>query len=141
MIFRQWQQVLGRSKWQTRRLKKEGDYAVYSDYERSIVHSVSDRNHRLRWQVGYTYAIQPPSPTGRGGKAVGRFLLKGIRKERVQDISEEDAIAEGMFKELHLMALKSVTRYMMLWDSIHKKAGTRWEDDPEVWVLEMEVSA
>lgn len=165
MIFRQWWQVLDGSKTQTRRIVKANElasgsrgggrpeiHAVWIDTrgthdKRFEYHGfiraplvILEELYRLKWAVAQgffvdkTYAVQP----GRGKKAVGRFRLKGIRKEKVQDISEKDAIAEGMFKELHPISLKPVTRYMIFWNSIHKKAGTCWEDNPTVWVLDIE---
>lgn len=126
--------VLSGQKTQTRRLVKLGETLITDSLlfgDRILMGS-----GYCKWQVGRTYAVQP----GRGKKAVGRIRITAIRRERLQDISEEDAIAEGMFKESHPIALKPVTRYMHLWDSIHKKPGTRFADDPEVWVLEFEVT-
>ena len=102
-----------------------------------------------KWQVGRTYAVQP----GRGKKAVGRIRITEIRRERVQDISEEDAIAEGIYRHsdpcawtytyqgkegLHFFG-RAVWAFADLWDGIHKKPDTRWADNPETWALTFEV--
>lgn len=137
MIFKQWQQVLKQEKIQTRRLVRRGEQLTPNKLHTKRSWPFPPTvlaNRRIKWQIGRTYAVQPK----RGQKAVGRIRITGIRRERLRDISEEDALAEGMFKERHPIALKPVTRYMQLWNSIHKKPGIRWEDAPEVWVLEFE---
>jgi len=49
---------------------------------------------RLKWKVGRTYAVQP----GRCKPARARILLKSIRSERIGDITDEDAMAEGVMR-------------------------------------------
>lgn len=152
MIFKQWQQVLDGTKTQTRRLVSGFDRLGLHDYGVEKVETVMQRFRdrdwpcrygiwRLKWVVGRTYAVQP----GRGKKAVGCFRITEVRQERLQDISEEDAIAEGWPEHLELFPevnreWKTREWFRRLWDDIHKKSGTRWEDDPEVWVLTFEMA-
>jgi hypothetical protein len=58
-----------------------------------------------------------------------------IRAERVQDISEEDCIAEGI-KDSGLGVVDLLLSYAVLWDSINAKRGYSWESNPWVWVIE-----
>jgi hypothetical protein len=72
-----------------------------------------------------------------------------IRVERVQEISEDDVISEGVvltpkslkFNEL-LPALQDHYRsiakgsYRDLWDRINAKRGYSWESNPWTWVIE-----
>lgn len=165
MIFRQWEQVLDGTKTQTRRLVKERDYGwAIGHIERedgslslrySEVCSIDcrDRDY-LRWQLGRTYAVQP----NRGKKAVGRFKLLHLGRERLWEISEEDAKAEGVslrgmygldyipgHRKLgdergfpdHQRVPGLRGAYAMLWDSINRR-GYRWENNPVVWVLSFE---
>lgn len=84
--------------------------------------------------------------------------ITDVRVERLQDISEEDAEAEGIeyairpFGDWKLIPgiwdfeglvndgeqrcdPPPAIKYAYLWNSINAKAGTRWADNPWVWVL------
>lgn len=137
MIFKQWQQVLDGTKTQTRRLMKEGDWPLHQapGYAELPIEAVYDNRRRLRWKVGQTYAVQP----GRGKKAIGRIRLTRIRRQRVQDISEEDAKAEGCPSRLETGFDTARYRFHVLWDSIYTKTGERWADNTGVWALTFEV--
>lgn len=67
-----------------------------------------------------------------------------VRVERLQDISDEDAIAEGIGKDdgawrsysrALARCVSPITSYRTLWDSLHGKGA--WERNPWVWVLEL----
>ncbi|MBT3390324.1 MAG: hypothetical protein HN413_07920, partial [Chloroflexi bacterium] len=60
-----------------------------------------------------------------------------VRVERVQEISEDDAIAEGCTGEHFDLA---VNDFIWLWDSINAKRGFSWESNPWVWVVEFKVA-
>ena len=85
-------------------------------------------------------------------RSASRLTLKitDIRVERLQDISEEDAIAEGVekaffqgFKIYHKWALPNESypsakdSFQSLWESIHGKES--WQENPWVWVISFEV--
>ncbi len=63
--------------------------------------------------------------------------VTAVRVERVRDISEEDARAEGVDS---IVATDTYSSYRMgfrkLWDSINAKRGYSWESNPWVWVVE-----
>lgn len=108
------QKVLKGEKTQTRRIVKPGEFWDGK--------TVCRPDGAIKWQVGQSYAIQP----GRTKAAIGRFKLLDIRRERVQDISEGDAIAEGF---------SSISEFFGVFESINGKAAL----DKEVWVLVFEV--
>ena len=66
--------------------------------------------------------------------------ITNVRVERLQDISEEDAKAEGcrIWKGVPGDGEMSATQaFVRLWDSINgKKPGRTWRDNPWVWVIE-----
>ncbi|MDP2729629.1 MAG: hypothetical protein Q8O55_04025 [Dehalococcoidales bacterium] len=76
-----------------------------------------------------------------------RYFIKitDVRTERLQEITEEDAIAEGIL--LKAVMTKSslvvdepsyVTSYAMLWDFINK--DYQWGSNPFVWHYEFELN-
>jgi hypothetical protein len=89
-------------------------------------------------------------------KAVRLFLtVKNVRFEKLQDIDEEDARAEGI-REFDLVASNGTTKlygvtsaqpemaytakdaFQDLWDSINKEHGFGWDTNPWAWVIEFE---
>lgn len=66
--------------------------------------------------------------------------ITGVRVERVQDISEADAVAEGI-TPVHPGERKWRTtplakeRYAVLWNSINATRGFGWDTNPFVWVV------
>lgn len=69
--------------------------------------------------------------------------ITGVKVERVQDINEENAIAEGIEQDKHhgywLPGYNTtpVFAFRELWDSINaKRPGCAWSDNPWVWVIE-----
>ncbi|MGM7903178.1 hypothetical protein [Yersinia enterocolitica] len=69
------------------------------------------------------------------------LLITGVRVERLNDISEQDARAEGV-KAWRGPAEKLVggkLAFFELWDSIYgQKEGENWQANPWVWVINFE---
>jgi len=169
MIFQAtWRQVLDGSKTQTRRIVGTDHHflsaPLYSNPAVYVYHGKYSRSRTL-WRVGSTYAVQ----SGCGRSAVwyssdgstidipsvdcmwseltahgfreARIRITRIRQERVQDISEADAIAEGsqFGQNAYGDIVTPVEALAALWDTLHDKRGERWADNPAVWVLEFEL--
>jgi len=74
-------------------------------------------------------------------RAASRITLEvvSVTAERLQDITEEDAIAEGVVPDGNHMddfAKKSgcfVGAFSRLWDSLNAKRGFGWDANPWVW--------
>ena len=147
------------SKTQTRRLVKKGDDLVHWPTTRGeILRGMRPRRNSvpclyrrtkasrdlpfggdyLLYRETQTYAIQ----SGRGKKGNGSFRITKIRRETLQSITDADARAEGVSKimvdDSEWWSNEATLSFKRLWNSIHKKPGDIWEDNPEVWVLEIE---
>lgn len=80
--------------------------------------------------------------------------VTGVRVERLQDISEEDAIAEGIARDCcdegwrnyrakdplyPTYGLSPKASFNTLWQSLNaKRPGCSWDDNPWVWVVEFQ---
>lgn len=155
-----------------------------SDKPIHAVYTVHRGKRRLKWQVGRDYAVQPGRvkpgawwnqrdmkwalPGDRinyynvgGQDSIWqgwhplRFIIKRIRREPLQAISEEDSIAEGWEQDEdkrecpHCDApgdyygpdlpcfCDPITWYRYVWESINGKGS--WDRNPDVWCLTFEV--
>lgn len=85
-------------------------------------------------------------------KEIARIWLEvvSVRVERVQEITEEDARAEGCidfhdkigdgkFDDVAEFDLTARDAFAELWDSLNAKRGYGWDANPWVWVVEFKV--
>ena len=71
-------------------------------------------------------------------RSASRTLLEitNVRVERLQDISEYDAMAEGVTaKELFCAQGWSTKAYRKIWESINGQVS--WDQNPWVWVISL----
>lgn len=59
-----------------------------------------------------------------------------VRPEKLQDISEQDAKAEGVINNDAVKVSSYRYWFEKLWDSINKKSEYNWDANPWVWVYE-----
>ena len=75
-------------------------------------------------------------------REAARIFLRvtNVRVERLQDITEEDTIAEGMSKTLvdGVVFISAKGNFHVFWDSLNIKRGYGWDTNPWVWVIEFE---
>ena len=75
------------------------------------------------------------------------LVVESVRREPLQAISRKDVLAEGRLASFAGLywnwrgPIRGVWRdprlaFAAMWDAIHDRPGERWEDDPEVVVLE-----
>ncbi len=104
------------------------------------------------WPVRWADDIVPDAgrwkPSIHMPRWASRITLEvtGLRLERVQDIDELDALAEGVEGKSVRATLNGVQgEYIMgaardefaeLWDAINAKRGYPWESNPWVWVVD-----
>lgn len=76
-------------------------------------------------------------------REASRLILRvtNVRVERVQEISEGDAIAEGWepLSNANPGNGGPFAWFRYSWDSIYAKRGLGWDTNPFVWVIEFEV--
>jgi hypothetical protein len=66
-----------------------------------------------------------------------RLHVKAVRAERLHDITEVDADAEGCGPaQFDPHARPAIAKYRALWDSLNAARGFRWLDNPFVYVVE-----
>ena len=121
------------SEWSCASMPERNKYYVYMTSDIQFI----DGKHKLKWKP----SIFMP-------KAASRIKLEitDIRVERLQDISEEDAIAEGIQTLCDPKISKTgsgekfynendypTDYYQRLWESINGKGS--WDLNPWVWVI------
>ena len=62
--------------------------------------------------------------------------ITDVRCERLQDITEEDAKAEGIILDPTCVLNSHIGHYSLLWDKLNAKRGFGWDTNPWVWVIE-----
>jgi hypothetical protein len=70
-------------------------------------------------------------------KAAARIFLKvtKVRVERVQNITEDEAIKEGFSHGgIQEVWIKAIDSFISTWNKIYEN----WDDNPWVWVIEFE---
>lgn len=94
------------------------------------------QNRQVLYKVGDT-CVERWRPSIHMPRWASRINLEitGIRVERLQEISEEDAEAEGSDTCLGEVPLFTYTEaYQVLWESINGEGS--WDANPFVWVVE-----
>lgn len=85
-----------------------------------------------------TWGIHPSIHMPRWASRI-TLEITGVRVERVQEITEADAEAEGVQFMRDIPdadeTLTARTLYEILWDSINAKRGYGWDKNPWVWVV------
>lgn len=111
-------------------LKRCGKWAFYEQDGTAV----QVGNHDSKWEWN-----RPLLPARFMPRWASRITLEivSVRVERLQEISEEDATAEGM------AALPNSDWYptwrqtfLHYWDSLNAKRGYGWNKNPSVWVIE-----
>ena len=94
-------------------------------------HFEFDDNERFHQFGKYAFKNGWQSPYYMPREAARLFLLvKAVRVERLQEIAEADAIAEG--------AETVRDNFMHIWNRLNARRGHGWDTNPWVWVIEFE---
>lgn len=113
------------------------NFAVYGDDDKYVLHYQADLQRGSGWKP----SIHMP-------RKFSRITLQitDIRVQRVQDITEQDALAEGItlpLPESYAIdcaekicgAAAARSEFKRLWDSINWDRGYPWDFNPWVWAI------
>ena len=66
---------------------------------------------------------------------VPHFKVESVRVERLQAITDSDALAEGVVSDDGGERVGPIQSYQAVWDSINADSGHGWATNPWVWVI------
>jgi hypothetical protein len=95
---------------------------------------------RVLWEVGRPITIKP----SRTAKGAGQVMCTGLRRERVRDITEEEAEMEGTpavvvaYQDGRAEYRSAVESFAKVWRSLYPSGPRSWDENPEVVVIEFE---
>lgn len=108
-------------------------------------HPMDSLSYRADWHGVDTGLIWKPSIHMPRWASRITLEVKGVRVERLQDISEDDAKAEGVTPKGDTYIAANVAKdsphrmeFWTLWQSINAKRGFGWDTNPWVWVIEFQ---
>lgn len=139
----------GRVKWEVGRcqsiIPKRGKPALWLGPDGQIVEDWRADLVQLRKENAFRYVEYANGMTDENllyavGFRQPWLRIERIRLEHVQDITEADVKAEGCAGytgPLGYTPHSAIMEYKYLWQRINTRKGTRWEDNPLVFVLDL----
>lgn len=108
------------------------DIAYYKDTEEMARSLLTGEPIRWKWQKDVLAGMYMPKDAARSF-----FRYVDIRVERLKEISDADARAEGFDQTANLynFVISPRTWYSRLWDEINAKRDYPWDSNPWVWVI------
>lgn len=109
-------------------------------YRASVRNSWTEQTHRVPVEVCNKPVSEKWTPSIHMPRWASRILLEitNVRVERLNDISECDARAEGAPTESTLIGDKHYPSFRSLWKSIYGEDS--WNANPWVWVIQADVA-
>jgi hypothetical protein len=94
-------------------------------------------SERCRLELGYKW--RPSIYMPRWASRI-TLIITNVRVQRVQEITRDDALAEGVDLSRELFPTmnapdKALRLFPRLWDSINAKRGFGWDTNPWVWAI------
>lgn len=151
MIALQWPEILADLKTVTRRLGPCETYivgrsqAVIPKRGKHAIWYYPGEPNKIWHEIAPCFKGSPAIPEPGHGWTQLRALILEKRREQLQDITDAGAIAEGILENQHGAYYASPLpskwfdtprdAYANLWDSINKKRGQWWKDNPEIMAV------
>ncbi|WP_333896673.1 hypothetical protein [Mixta calida] len=113
---------------------RQAKYCQYRADSRELGQQHDEESETFGWQTG----IHMPRWASRID-----LLITGVRAERIQEISDDDVMAEGVQTDSHFLnhfftmnheLIAPKEAYRKAWEKQY--GGTSWEVNPWVWVIE-----
>lgn len=111
----------------------DGGMAYYADDMKPVFSNDTHEQMPWRWKRPALTSIHMPYEAART-----LTVYTDIRVERVQDITDQDAIEEGVNRCNASIPGYARKRFQKLWDQINGKKHP-WESNPWVWVVEFKL--
>lgn len=124
---------------ETLRQKPNSDYSNSPHTSRTDwVYAADDKPIKANWVEMAGWSVHRSKPSIHMPRWASRITLEitGVRVERLNEISEEDARAEGVQKGMACDDYTHVGHFRSLWESINGKDS--WSANPWVWVIEFQ---
>jgi hypothetical protein len=106
----------------SRQLREGADTWPKVEYAADCSAIETEQNRAMGW------VIKPSIFMPRWASRILLECEEDARVERLRDITEDEAIAEGIKPDV----INAITRFVTLWHSLHTKPGECWEDNPQV---------
>ena len=120
-----------------------GTHDPWPDLPSSAVEPIGAPPQRCYYREGFDRSAPRWRPSIHMPRWASRITLEvvSVRIERLQDITEADARAEGVRPAPFTKAGRPVDQlhvdaFEILWDRINARRGYPWESSPCVWVIE-----
>ena len=131
-------------------------FAYWKDESQCIAYQADNNHFDFTNRIGWEDEINIEDISKKGKWESPYFMpewasrihleITDIKAHRVQDITEEEAMAEGIRPmytilpgECTGLTNDAVDEYADLWDSLNAKRGYPWESNPWVWVVSFKV--
>jgi hypothetical protein len=102
----------------------------------SVIYRADYAGKRTPLAEGYKWKPSMIMP-----RDAARIFLRvtDVRLQRLQDISERDAIEEGLTDAARYTPRENIQRFADFWDSFNSKRGYGWDTNPWVWAYTFEL--
>lgn len=108
-------------------------------FDYSIKNKYCYKANKIDEEIATEYKIKW-RPSIHMPRIAARMFLKvtDVRVERLQDMSIEDMLCEGIKATPGTIQPYPSERFKPLWDVIYTKQGYGWNENPYVWVIEFQ---
>ena len=108
--------------------------ACRAEFEDALGPGMNGPFYRATDEAPYTLRWRPSIHMPRWASRI-TLEVTGVRVERVQDITQEDCLAEGIAQWEEGYELTAQEVFRKGWNALNMKRGFGWDTNPWVWVV------